>query len=39
MAQSSPIFECKDLKIEARPWDADPIPIVKGVSAFDVNPG
>ncbi len=38
MAETSPIFECKDLKIEARPWDADPIPIVKGVS-FDVNPG
>ena len=37
MAQQ-PIFECKDLKIEARPWDADPIPIVKGVS-FNVNPG
>ena len=38
MADTSPIFECKDLKIEARPWDADPIPIVKGVT-FDVNPG
>lgn len=33
-----PIFQCKDLKIEARPWDADPIPIVKGVT-FDVKPG
>ncbi len=33
-----PIFECRELKIEARPWDAPPIPIVKGVS-FDVNPG
>ncbi|MEM8685789.1 MAG: ATP-binding cassette domain-containing protein [Pseudomonadota bacterium] len=38
MADTSPIFECKDLKIEARPWDADPIPIVKGVT-FDVKPG
>ena len=38
MADTSPIFQCKDLKIEARPWDADPIPIVKGVT-FDVKPG
>ncbi len=38
MDQTSPIFQCKDLKIEARPWDADPIPIVKGVT-FDVKPG
>ncbi|MEM7426277.1 MAG: ATP-binding cassette domain-containing protein [Pseudomonadota bacterium] len=37
MAQD-PIFECRDLKIEARPWDKDPIPIVKGVT-FNVNPG
>ncbi len=37
MAQE-PIFECRDLKIEARPWDKDPIPIVKGVT-FNVNPG
>ena len=33
-----PIFECRDLKIEARPIGKDPIPIVKGVS-FDVMPG
>ena len=33
-----PIFSCRDLKIEARPHDKDPIPIVKGVS-FDVMPG
>ena len=32
------IFECKDLKIEARPHGKDPIPIVKGVS-FDIKPG
>ena len=38
MSDKKPIFECRDLKIEARPWDADPIPIVKGVS-FDVNAG
>ncbi|NNE21458.1 MAG: ABC transporter ATP-binding protein [Rhizobiales bacterium] len=38
MSKKQPIFECRDLKIEARPWDAPPIPIVKGVS-FDVNPG
>lgn len=33
-----PIFSCRDLKIEARPHDKAPIPIVKGVS-FDVMPG
>ena len=33
-----PIFACRDLKIEARPHNADPIPIVKGVT-FDVMPG
>ena len=33
-----PIFSCRDLKIEARPHDKPPIPIVKGVS-FDVKPG
>ena len=33
-----PIFQCKDLKIEARPHDKPPIPIVKGVS-FDIKPG
>ena len=33
-----PIFECRDLKIEARPIGKDPIPIVKGVT-FDVKPG
>lgn len=33
-----PIFACRDLRIEARPRNADPIPIVKGVS-FDVMPG
>ena len=33
-----PLFEVKGLKIEARPHDAPPIPIVKGVS-FDVMPG
>ncbi len=33
-----PIFSCRDLKIEARPHNKDPIPIVKGVS-FDVKPG
>jgi peptide/nickel transport system ATP-binding protein len=32
------IFSCRDLRIEARPHGADPIPIVKGVS-FDVMPG
>ena len=32
------ILEVRDLKIEARPYGADPIPIVKGVS-FDVQPG
>ncbi|MEM9140065.1 MAG: ABC transporter ATP-binding protein [Pseudomonadota bacterium] len=33
-----PIFACRDLKIEARPHDKPPIPIVKGVT-FDVMPG
>ncbi|MEM7190151.1 MAG: ABC transporter ATP-binding protein [Pseudomonadota bacterium] len=33
-----PIFACRDLKIEARPHDKEPIPIVKGVT-FDVMPG
>ena len=33
-----PIFACRDLRIEARPHNKDPIPIVKGVS-FDVMPG
>ncbi|MEM6624318.1 MAG: ABC transporter ATP-binding protein [Pseudomonadota bacterium] len=33
-----PIFACRDLKIEARPFDKPPIPIVKGVT-FDVMPG
>ncbi|MEM1047269.1 MAG: ABC transporter ATP-binding protein [Pseudomonadota bacterium] len=33
-----PIFQCKDLKIEARPIGKDPIPIVKGVT-FDIYPG
>lgn len=33
-----PIFQCKDLKIEARPHGKDPIEIVKGVS-FDIMPG
>ncbi|MEM7742306.1 MAG: ABC transporter ATP-binding protein [Pseudomonadota bacterium] len=37
MAQE-PIFSCRDLKIEARPIDKPPIPIVKGVS-FDIMPG
>lgn len=32
------LFEVRDLQIEARPFDAPPIPIVKGVS-FDVMPG
>ena len=35
---TEPIFSCRNLKIEARPHNADPIPIVKGVS-FDVMPG
>ena len=38
MSKKQPIFQCRNLKIEARPWDAPPIPIVKGVS-FDVKPG
>jgi len=33
-----PIFQCRDLKIEARPWGQEPIEIVKGIS-FDVFPG
>ena len=33
-----PLFEVKDLRIEARPHDAPPIPIVKGVS-FSIDPG
>ena len=33
-----PIFACRDLQIEARPHNAEPIPIVKGVT-FDVMPG
>ena len=32
------VLEVRDLKIEARPFGANPIPIVKGVS-FDVKPG
>ena len=32
------ILEVRDLKIEARPFGENPIPIVKGVS-FDVKPG
>ncbi|MEO0619939.1 MAG: ABC transporter ATP-binding protein [Pseudomonadota bacterium] len=32
------LYEVTDLQIEARPFDAPPIPIVKGVS-FDVMPG
>ncbi|MEL7544141.1 MAG: ABC transporter ATP-binding protein [Pseudomonadota bacterium] len=32
------LYEVRDLQIEARPFDAPPIPIVKGVS-FDVMPG
>ena len=35
---TDPIFACRDLRIEARPRNAEPIPIVKGVS-FDVMPG
>ena len=35
---SDNVLEVRDLKIEARPHDAPPIPIVKGVS-FDVKPG
>ena len=35
---NDPIFACRDLKIEARPHGAEPIPIVKGVT-FDVMPG
>ena len=35
---TQPLFQCKDLKIEARPHGKDPIPIVKGVS-FDIMPG
>jgi peptide/nickel transport system ATP-binding protein len=34
----NPIFQCRDLKIEARPWAQEPIEIVKGIS-FDVFPG
>ena len=36
--REQPIFSCRDLRIEARPHNKDPIPIVKGVS-FDVMPG
>lgn len=35
---ADPIFQCKDLRIEARPHGKEPIPIVKGVS-FDIMPG
>ena len=38
MMKQNNILEVRDLKIEARPYGADPIPIVKGVS-FDVQPG
>ena len=35
MKSSKKVLEVRDLQIEARPFKADPIPIVKGVS-FDV---
>ena len=38
MKSSKKVLEVRDLQIEARPFKADPIPIVKGVS-FDVKPG
>ena len=38
MMKQKNILEVRDLKIEARPYGGDPIPIVKGVS-FDVQPG
>ena len=36
--KDKPIFQCRDLKIEARPWAQEPIEIVKGIS-FNVFPG
>ena len=36
--KTKPIFQCRDLKIEARPWAQEPIEIVKGIS-FNVFPG
>ena len=36
--KAKPIFQCRDLKIEARPWAQEPIEIVKGIS-FNVFPG
>ena len=38
MMKHNNVLEVRDLKIEARPYGAKPIPIVKGVS-FDVQPG
>ncbi|MGI9407804.1 MAG: ABC transporter ATP-binding protein, partial [Hyphomicrobiaceae bacterium] len=38
MSEEKKILEVRDLKIEARPYGSEPIPIVKGVS-FDVKAG
>ena len=38
MMSENNVLEVRDLKIEARPFGGNPIPIVKGVS-FDVKPG